>query len=475
MDTKVEASGWRAGSSHGALLRRVMMVAGAALLIATGSWVLAGPRPAPAQDVASEPVGGLDVVGGAATALDGGGTDGMLDPDGRVAFWEARIAAREADGLVAGAIDLLHVTDAYLDRARLSGDTADLTRAAAALDRADGRVVDPIAVESRRALVALGYHDFSAALALGERILAERSNHPVALGIVGDAQLELGRIDQARAAYERLSEVAPSSPAWSRQARLSFLVGDLDTAVMLIERALAEARDVGSSESVAFYQFQLGELHRLTGRAPEAGDMFEAALAEVDDYVPAMLGLAHVRAALGDLDEAIVLTERAAAAVPQLGTVAFLGDLYAARGNADAAEVQYELVDRIHEVDVANGSAIDRQWVLFAADHHRRLDEATRIARAEIAERIDVYGRDALAWALFRSGDADGAWVEAQAAIQLGTPDARIALHAGMIAAARGDPAVARRLLDTALAAPAALSPLLVTEAQAVLASLRAP
>ncbi|MEP6469263.1 MAG: hypothetical protein ABJC24_05780, partial [Chloroflexota bacterium] len=122
----------------------------------------------------------------------------------------------------------------------------------------------------------------------------------------------------------------------------------------------------------------------------------------------------------------------------------------------------------------ATGSVYDRQLVIFAADHRRDVPAAVRRARAELALRPDVYGHDALAWALYRAGSLDEAAEQTQAALALGTPDPRIAYHAGMIAAARGDRERAEALLRQALDGAAMLPPLQVPEARAALAALEA-
>ena len=61
-----------------------------------------------------------------------------------------------------------------------------------------------------------------------------------------------------------------------------------------------------------------------------------------------------------------------------------------------------------------------------------------RLARAELAERAEVFSHDALAWALFADGDVAAADQAMRAALAEGTRDARLSLHAGEIAHAAG-------------------------------------
>jgi Flp pilus assembly protein TadD len=94
------------------------------------------------------------------------------------------------------------------------------------------------------------------------------------------------------------------------------------------------------------------------------------------------------------------------------------------------------------------------------------------LAEAELDVRKDVYGWDALAWALHaadRHEEADAAIVQA---LRLDTPDARIRYHAGMIALALGRTEDARAYLEAARSAEAALPPLQVQRLDAALAEL---
>ena len=97
----------------------------------------------------------------------------------------------------------------------------------------------------------------------------------------------------------------------------------------------------------------------------------------------------------------------------------------------------------------ANGVTMDLELALFAADHpdYAMARPRTRSSRRHgprLPSPPSIYGHDTLAWALYRAGDTDAAWEEIQQALRLGTRDALLHYHAGMIADARGDTAAAR-------------------------------
>jgi hypothetical protein len=74
-----------------------------------------------------------------------------------------------------------------------------------------------------------------------------------------------------------------------------------------------------------------------------------------------------------------------------------------------------------------------------------KLGEALDLARREQQVRSDIYTHDVLAWALYKNGRASEALAPMKEALRLGTNDARLFFHAGMIHRAIGDAARARR------------------------------
>lgn len=442
-------------------LRLAALAVLCAAITAGVSWLVRGSQ-APATTTGSMSRG----VDAGLPALDVPATDGLLPPSERVAFWERRVAAG------GGYLDLVHLADAYIDRTRASGDLADLRRAEIALDEALPTAPNPIPIRVREAQVAFSLHEFARSLEIGDEVLATEPGNLAALTVAGDSLLELGQVDAAAALYERLGIVAPSPASWSRLSRLAYLRGDVEQATRLVSRAATEAAASGFPDEVAFYNVQLGDLDRALGRLPDAAAAYEAALAALPGHPAASVGLAHVREAQGRRDEAISLVEDAVARLPQPEYVATLGDLYALRGDADAADQQYALVDAIAGLD---GEAVyDRIYVGFLADHGRNVDEAVARARAELEVRSDVHGHDALAWALFAAGKTDAAADAADEALALGTPDPRIRYHAGLIAAAQGRDAEALELLTAARDGAAMLPPLQVARLDAALAELEA-
>jgi hypothetical protein len=84
---------------------------------------------------------------------------------------------------------------------------------------------------------------------------------------------------------------------------------------------------------------------------------------------------------------------------------------------------------------------------------------AVRLAKAELNTRADVFTHDAVAWALAAAGRWEEAGREMQPALAEGTRDARLFLHAGIIASELARPDDAKKWLREAAAARQMLLP----------------
>jgi tetratricopeptide (TPR) repeat protein len=121
-----------------------------------------------------------------------------------------------------------------------------------------------------------------------------------------------------------------------------------------------------------------------------------------------------------------------------------------------------------------NPEPFNRQWTLFRLDHAREIPATVALLRDEILVRQDVYGWDQLAWALYHAGDYQAAYEAMQQALRMGTHDAVLCFHAGLIERARGNHTDAERHLRSALAANPHFHPTFPARARAVLDSVEA-
>jgi len=441
------------------LLLSALLVAGATQVGA----VVGGP-PSPAPVGQDGPVDTITSPGGPLGAVSAG-RDRL---DRAIGTWSANLAANARDFLSATNLGLL-----YEARARLSGDVSDYERANQALDRALAIEPGHLPAQLARARVLLANHDFAAALDGARAIEDAAPDQPAVLALIADAQLALGDIDAAERIFIRLTEVVPGPPVSARLAQVAFLRGHSGQALELAERAFFGAEAAGlAGPSLSWYAQFCATIAGATGQPETALRWSDRALGLWPQSYVASAVRGRVLARMGRVDEAIMWYERSAAIVPQPATLAGLGDLYAVRGDDDAAAAQYAAVEALIQLAATGEQVYAREFVHFLVDHGRDPAAALEMAEAELRLRRDIYAHDAVAWALMANDRAREADEMMARALALGTADAMLYYHAGVIARSVGDDARARQLLTSALSQPAALDPLAARRARAELDAL---
>ncbi len=352
--------------------------------------------------------------------------------DRQIQLGEARIrnlpSSQEGYGLLAAA---------YMQKARETGDFGFNARAESAANRALEIAADDRTALTLHATLLLTYHRFKEALEEAKRAQESGLENAEIYGVMTDALVELGDYQEAIKAAQKMIDLRPDSASYSRISYLRALHGDLEGAIEAMRVAVKEA-SVNNPENAGWYRVHLGLELLNAGRRDEGEREFDIALKIFPDYYAALAAKARARVAAGDFDGAIEFYRRAQERVPLPDTVIALGDLYAKLGRVDEAKRQYELVQFIERAG-AGGNIYSRQMALFWADHDVKPDEALEIMRRERSMRADIYTSDALAWCLYKKGQTLEAKREIENALRLGTRDAGILYHAGMICRALGD------------------------------------
>lgn len=309
---------------------------------------------------------------------------------------------------------------------------------------------------SAKAYLASAYmaqHKFQEALKLSQEVYAGNPSLTFALATIGDANLELGRYEEAEEAYRKLqkSTKVPVPEILARLARLAEFRGQTDEALKLLKQAIKdEQTSRPDSPELAWYHLRLGEIYFGAGRIEDAGKHLESSLELKENSVPALLALGQVRAAQLRYDDACALYEKAVAQKPDFDLIGDLATLYSLAGNkSKAEELEAKAVSLVPEAKKIETEA--RHLALFLADREIQLDLAVESARKELEVREDVFAYDVLAWALLKNGESEAAWEASEKALRLGTKDARMHFHAGMIAHKLGRNAEAKKHLTRAL------------------------
>jgi tetratricopeptide (TPR) repeat protein len=406
---------------------------------------------------------------------DGAGTTTASSAYGRastaaqISVWKAKATENPQDF-----ISRTNLANAYLDHARDVGDLTAYDSAQRALDEALAIAPDYLPAQSSLAALRFATHDFAGAGDLARSVAQKDPTALSALAISADADLELGRYDEATSIYADLAAKAPGPSILARQARLDFVQGRTDAALQGARQAARESdrRDDLTPQAKARLHVQAATYAIQVGDKDTARDELSAARQQAPDFYLTDAAAGRLAATEKKWSDATAAYQRAVAVLPEPSWLSALGDIAAADGRRDEAEAQYQSVDAIGSLGTRLGQLYNRQLALFLADHDRDPQRAFDLADTEIQSRQDVFGWDALAWTALKAGHLDVARDAAGKATAQGTKDPALLYHAGMVSKAAGDLDGARRLLRSALDIDGGFDPLQAPLARQALSEL---
>jgi tetratricopeptide (TPR) repeat protein len=437
--------------------RRTSLLVGGAIAAALALGGLVGGVVAESRSLASAPAAPVALADRALAGAAGGISTSA------VTSLEAEVRARPRDPAL-----LTQLGFAYQLRWRETADPSYLPRSEAALRRAERFGVEDSGAVLGLGSLALIRHQFAEALRYGHRAqrLLPGSSRPY--GVIGDALVELGRYDEAFAAFERMISLRPSLASYSRVAYARELVGDREGAVAAMQLALDSA--AGQPEPTAWSHVELAKLQLGLGRPAGARRHVRAALAALPGYPSARIELARLDVADGRLAAATREARRAVDAIPTPQAVGLLAELLERTGHRADARRQRATVAVIDRLLEANGVRVDVEASAFRADNRVSPSRTVELARRARAARPSIYGDDALAWALARAGRCAEALPLATRALRLGTREPLLYFHRGYAEGCAGNRDAMREWYAKALDLNPAFSVRWAPVARAVLA-----
>ena len=126
---------------------------------------------------------------------------------------------------------------AYLQKVREVGDPSYYPKAEELFERALDRNREDLNALVGLGTLALARHDFAGALEWGQRAVALNPYHAASYGVVGDAQIELGRYDEAVATIQKMVDLRPDLSSFSRVSYARELYCDVPGAIDAMQRA----------------------------------------------------------------------------------------------------------------------------------------------------------------------------------------------------------------------------------------------
>ncbi|QHY95763.1 tetratricopeptide repeat protein [Streptomyces sp. S4.7] len=361
---------------------------------------------------------------------------------------------------------------AYVERGGLRADTAYYPKAERALRRSldvtPGERRNPAATAGL-ATLANARHDYASARKWGEAVRkadpARWATYPVLI----EAYNGLGDYVAAGKALDRLRALHSGTRVLSVSSLVYRDRGWREDAAAKADEALMKA---GTPVERAAALHALGALAWERGEPKEALRHYDGALRTAPDHHQSRAGRARVLAALGRTDEASQDYQSALAERPLPEYALELGELYESMGLDGDARSQYELLRERTTRAAADGVNEELLLARFETDHGSPKAAVDRLESQWRRGHRSMRVSDALAWALYRAGNAKKALPYAKRATDQGMRSALFSYHRGEIERALGMAGPARRHLEEALRTNPRFSPLLAPKARKALETL---
>ncbi|MEZ5403043.1 MAG: tetratricopeptide repeat protein [Bryobacteraceae bacterium] len=333
---------------------------------------------------------------------------------------------KSADGYVRLAM-------ALAARARETSDPSYYDKANAELDRAAALAPESLDAARARIWVALGKHEFAHARELATALNKRVPDDLMTYALLVDANVELGRYDDAENAANWLLRLRPGNiPGFTRAAYLRELFGDLEGALDLMGKAF-ERTSPAETEERAWIMTHMSHLHLVAGNVAFAERAAKEALRLFPDYHYALAALAKIRAKQGRHADAAALFEKRYEAAPHPENLYDVAKAWSQSGDLERANAAYGAFEKGARAEMDGPDNSNRELIAYYAGEGNRPDEALRIAEMEHARRQDVHTLDAYALALHANGRDGEARRAIEKALAVGVRDPEILAHAASI------------------------------------------
>ncbi len=373
-------------------------------------------------------------------------------------LWDAKIKSDSTQTLALG-----NVAREYTRIFNETGDINALKQAEASLAKA----VEHAAIGRAGFLRALArnyisQHRFKEALPLAEEAKTLGGGLKATQGLLFDIHMELGEYITAKSYLHALTN--PSDFGYLiRAAKWNDHLGDIDTTIRFMEKALTKAEDAKNSQLLVWCYTNIGDFYGHAGRISDAYDSYLNALALQPSNAYAKKGIAWIlyaheqdaQSAMDILNSTEQYNQSLSIDLLKSEIADFMGDT-ALKGKTleaflkKAAQPSYGAMYNTHRLEI------------YLNDEE--FTKALELAEAEVMQRTTPETYDWLAYSHFKSGNLEKAYAIIQQEVEGQTEEPVALFHMAEIFKAKGKTKKVAEIKESLSEAAFELGPLMTEE-----------
>lgn len=290
---------------------------------------------------------------------------------------------------------LLTLAELFMMEARISGEHGHYYSAALQLinHAIQSEMKDPEMYRAMldKASVLLSLHQFAEAKVIGEKALQINPHSADIYGVLIDANVELGKYQEAVTYADKMVSIRPDLRSYSRVSYLREIHGMTDEAIAAMKMAVAAGYP--GMEQTEWARLTLGHLYERYGMQDSAMVQYATALAQRPNYPFAIAAMADCYAAMGQPLKADSLNDVAMGLIPEVSFYVSRAQRELEAGNAEKASSMTKEILAMLTDDEEAGHQMSLEQARVQLDLLDNPDKALEYALAEYSVRpnnIDV-------------------------------------------------------------------------------------
>ena len=382
-----------------------------------------------------------------------------------IKFWQDRLAKNAGDET-----SITKLAGLHSEKFKITGDIRDILLSDSLYKRVLSQYPEgSVDIYQCLAANAITQHRFRDAKTYAEKALALKDKAAASLLILADVSLELGDVASAKRILEDFKN-KNSFAYLIRKAKVADHEGELDSAILLMEKAYARVK--GNKATAHWTLSNLGDMYGHAGRIEEAYRAYLHVLKEDSRDSYALKGIAWIAFSNDHNTEDSKFIINALAERKRMPE-AYLMLAEIADFERDKAGQMMNLRRFVEMASVPGYKTMYHKYLAnLEADIFKHPEISLQIAEREIANRPTPQSYDLLAWAYYSQKDVEKAFGIATSKIQDQTFEPDALYHLGMIHFAKGNTSTARGYLEQALSSEFELGPVVSEKIRQTLNSL---